>query len=651
MKRLVWLLASVATLAGAAAHAQAPATVSGVTVQAGKPAPLSAYGRLPNVEQAAISPDGSTVALIVTDGEQRKIVTQRLSDMKLTNIVGVGDNKVRALNWAGDNNLIITRSVTTAASAGDDRREYGMTFDFNLTTHRIRQLLSDMDVRTSSVVGVRTIDGKPALFVSGYSDREGGGAGIYRIDLNTDSPTLVEAGTRYTDGMELGPDGVVVAQTASNVRSGDWTLRIRNARGTWSDNRHIVISDVTDNPPALVGMGRDGKSLLVSERQGDHAVLREISPDGAWGEPLATPPDADPIHDPVTHKLIGYVAQVDDRSRYTFFDPQDQKYWNAVVKSFEGDPVQLVNWSSDRKKLLVLSDSPTEGPGYFVVDLKTLHSTWISNTYDKLKSSDISPKTVIHFKAADGLDLMAYLTLPRGRTPKNLPLIVFPHGGPQARDEPGFDWWAQAMASRGYAVLQVQFRGSYDFGRKFLEAGFGQWGRKMETDLSDGVRYLASQGTIDPKRVCIVGASYGGYAALAGPTLDPGVYRCAVSYAGPADMAKMTEWSLNHNGLGAEKYWIRFMGAETNRDQAFAAISPARFASRADAPILMIHGKDDTVVPLEQSEIMVGALKAAGKPVDLVVLPGQDHWLSHGDTRLKMLEATMDFVEKNNPPG
>jgi dipeptidyl aminopeptidase/acylaminoacyl peptidase len=206
------------------------------------------------------------------------------------------------------------------------------------------------------------------------------------------------------------------------------------------------------------------------------------------------------------------------------------------------------------------------------------------------------------------------------------------------------------MASRGYAVLQVNFRGSDGLGKALLEAGYGQWGRKMQSDLSDGVRHLVSQGTVDPKRVCIVGASYGGYAALAGATLDRGVYRCAVSVSGPSDLRRMVDWSSDRNGHTARRYWIRFMGAKDLRDPVLGEISPAAFVDKVEIPILMIHGKDDTVVPLEQSRIMAEALKKAGKPHELLVQPGEDHWLSRGDTRLQTLEATVAFLEKHNPP-
>jgi dipeptidyl aminopeptidase/acylaminoacyl peptidase len=218
------------------------------------------------------------------------------------------------------------------------------------------------------------------------------------------------------------------------------------------------------------------------------------------------------------------------------------------------------------------------------------------------------------------------------------------------RDEPGFDWWAQAMASRGYAVLQVNYRGSAGFGWNFLKAGFGEWGRKMQTDLSDGVRHLAAEGIVDPKRVCIVGASYGGYAALAGATLDPGVYRCAASIAGPSDMRRFVVWSKTQSGIEAQRYWSRFMGAEALRDPVLQQISPAMNADKTEIPILLIHGRDDTVVPLEQSQIMERALQKAGKPVEMVVMPGEDHWLSRGDTRLQMLSSVVGFLEKHNPP-
>jgi dipeptidyl aminopeptidase/acylaminoacyl peptidase len=222
-----------------------------------------------------------------------------------------------------------------------------------------------------------------------------------------------------------------------------------------------------------------------------------------------------------------------------------------------------------------------------------------------------------------------------------------PHGGPEARDYPAFDWWAQAFASQGYAVFQPNFRGSDGYGVKFRDAGFGEWGRKMQTDVSDGVAELAHEGLVDPKRACIVGASYGGYAALAGVLLQHGFYRCAVAVAGVSDLSAMINYVHDQEGDepgSGVRYWRAFMGAHADE------VSPIRKASSADAPILLVHGKDDTVVPFSQSQAMAAALKAAGKPVDLVVMPGEDHWLSREETRTTMLKASVAFVEKYDPP-
>ena len=273
--------------------------------------------------------------------------------------------------------------------------------------------------------------------------------------------------------------------------------------------------------------------------------------------------------------------------------------------------------------------------------------------FSALPPAWITQKQPIDYKAADGLPIHAYLTLPpdaalNGRPAKNLPLIVLPHGGPWVRDHVDFDWQTQVLASRGYAVLQPNYRGSGGAGIAFMDAGNGEMGRKMQTDLSDGVRYLVAQGLADPKRVAILGASYGGYAALAGATLDPGVYRCAVSIAGPSDVGAIISYlleSTNNMDTPAVVAWRRVLGDRSGWD----AISPAKQAAKAYCPILLIHGTDDTVVPISQSQRMESALKAAGKPVEFVTYKGQDHWETIGSARIDMMKAALAFLQKYNP--
>jgi len=616
-------------------------------------APLEAYGRLPSTEQVAISPNGQLLALVTTDGDKRVIIVQRVADRATVRAFAVGATKVREINWAGPDHLLLTTSATlsTPMQLTAAWQEWYFGLDINVKTGLQRQLLQGVpnSLNTLSQFPTpRVIDGKPYAFVEGtlFEDNTGRLA-LFRVDLETGKTTLAAAKTHDTIDWLVDANGEPLAEADFDAPGSLWTLKI-NHGGHWFAAKSMTTGI---SHPEILGLGRDGRAILLSDSQGDDLVVRELDPDAQdWSAPIEVQQDIDLIFAPSAGGLIGAHALVGDEDHYTFYAPADQVFWNALAKAYPGQRVTYVSASADRTQIVVLVDSPTEGPAYALVDRATHRATWIATAYDAVKVGDVSPVQPVSYKAKDGLALTGYLTLPTGKPPKNLPLIVFPHGGPAVRDTLGFDWWAQAMASRGYAVLQVNYRGSNGFGRAFLSAGFGEWGRKMQTDLSDGVRHLAAQGTIDPKRVCIVGASYGGYAALAGATLDPGVYRCAVDVSGISDMRRFVAWSKTQSDVSSQRYWDRFVGADGPTDPRLVAISPAAHAADADAPILLIHGKDDTVVPFEQSLIMADALKKAGKPYEFVVLNNEDHWLSRGETRLEMLEATMAFVEKNNPP-
>jgi len=241
--------------------------------------------------------------------------------------------------------------------------------------------------------------------------------------------------------------------------------------------------------------------------------------------------------------------------------------------------------------------------------------------------------------------LTGYLTLPADAVEKNLPLVVMPHGGPEDRDETGFDWLAQFIASRGYAVLQPQFRGSTGRGRAHADAGRHQWGLRMQDDVTDGVQALISQGIVDPKRVCIVGWSYGGYAALAGAAFTPDMYACAASIGGVSDLPVMLGVITRDGGRESDAfaYWRDHIGSPF--DPNVIAKSPARAAMTVRAPILLLHGTNDTVVPIEQSRLMASALRKARKPVEIIELTGEDHWMKTSSTsRIRTLTELERFL-------
>jgi dipeptidyl aminopeptidase/acylaminoacyl peptidase len=415
----------------------------------------------------------------------------------------------------------------------------------------------------------------------------------------------------------------------------------------------VLASGISNFGGVNLGRGRTPDTVLIDRPTADGGVQsQELSLSGA---PAADTPQggdtAARYFDRESGLWIGLAKDADEPEARMFAPALEAKV-SGVRKAFPGETVRLVSWSEDFQTMIVFTSGSGDSGAYWLVSIGTGKAEPLGYAYPEVEPDDVGPIQMVDWKAADGLSLHGVLSLPPGRPAKGLPLVVMPHGGPESRDYPVFDWWAQAFVSRGYAVFQPNFRGSSGYGAVFRNAGFGEWGRKMQTDISDGVAELARRGLVDPKRACIVGWSYGGYAALAGVTVQHGLYRCAFSMAGVSDPAEMISASmdLTQSDNSAERYWKAFMGVNFRYQSELNPYSPVKLAASADAPILLMHGDDDTVVPIGQSRGMDKALRQAGKPVDLVVLPNADHWLLHQDTRLTMAKASVAFVEKYDPP-
>ncbi len=640
------ILLPVMLLASAAIADVAPARA---------PPPIAAYGQLPGISNIEVSPDGTKWAAILGNDSRAEIQIRELATAKLLTATPIEKAKARRLEWAGPNHLLATVS-TTASAAGitGPRREWFMLIDFDLSRNKWNRMMGDITGAMNVVSGSPTPlieDGKAVVIVPGITFPGGRGAStLFRVALDSGRTKVSEIGNVDTDDWVVGPDGKALARADYDQESGEWQLFLRQ-------NGRLVraYSEVAPlDGPFIRGLGAGGDTILVSTRKSGVRQVHDVRiADGSWSPPRPELASDNLIGDPVTHRLIGTSDTGLDTVHTRFFAANDQSLWNAIARAFPGELVQLVSWTADRLTAIIAVDGSVNGNAYFIVDRKKHTADWLADAYPGVSVDVIAPKTLVHYVAADGLPIDAYLTLPRNRPAKALPLIVLAHGGPAARDYPEFDWWSQALASHGYAVLQPQFRGSGDLQPALRDAGFGEWGRKMQTDLSDGVRHLAKAGTIDPARVCIVGASYGGYAALAGPTLDRGVYRCASAVAGVSDLRRMLSTKISDTGSSRNqtlRYWQRFMGAASVNDPRLDTISPAYLADRVAVPIQLIHGKDDTVVRFDQSATMEKALRAAGKPVELVTLAGEDHWLSRAPTRVAMLTAMLAFLETHNPP-
>jgi dipeptidyl aminopeptidase/acylaminoacyl peptidase len=638
-------VARLAILAALAAGAQFPMLVRG--------APLELYGRLPNLEDVALSPDGSRIVFVRTTADRRTITGVSLADKKPLFQLNVGETKLRGIEWGDNDHLLIFTSATRLPPEllGVLTEFVGLQV-YDLRTRSTTILPVELPhVHMMNVVSGRLMiahtGGHTVLFIPGIYITDRTLPGLFRFDLQTYDEKLVREGTDATRQWLVNEAGEIVAEQDYFEHAQRWTLNaLRDGH-----MGEVAAGTAPVEYPQMLGFGPSGDQILMSALEEGEPVWRLLSlKDGTFGPPLAERRTlTTPIEDPHSHRMIGGVIG-GESPRYMFFDTDRQSQWESVARAFQGERVHLVSFSDDFRKVVLEVEGRAHGFLYVLVDLNTHQAGAIGEVYEGLgKPLEVRP---VEYAAADGLRISGYLTLPDGRPATKLPLIVMPHGGPAAHDTGDFDWWAQALAAQGYAVLQPNFRGS-NVTARLLAAGFGEWGRKMQTDLSDGVRYLATQGIVDPARVCLVGASYGGYAALAGATMQPDTYRCAVSVAGISDLSQWLKWVNDKQGLGrrsAERYLDRFMGVANPGDPGLTTLSPISHLDALKAPVLLIHGRDDTVVPFDQSEAMYAAMKRANKPVELVTLQREDHWLSRSDTRLQMLQATVGFLRAHNPP-
>lgn len=636
-------------LLSAAAIAFAGLVSAGGTIAA---PPLDVYGRLPGIERAAISPSGDRIAMIGVFDEQRRLIVID-KDRRPVFSTPVENHKLSDLRWADEQKIMLRVQKTVPLGVGftTGRAQLSNMIIISIDgapPWAIFDRVSGVTGGVRGFYGLARREGRLYGYFGGMTLDRGGGLPsgqpeLYQVDLDSRRTTLVAHRTSQGDWRDwiIGGDGKIVATMDFAGLRGDWT--IRNAA------RDIIAKGRAPTGGVdLISLGRAKDSILYFDHDddGDGHMFEQPLAGGEPSKILQEEDVASQITDKRTRQLIGFVRDGDIPEEH-FFDPGREKAMNAARKAFPGLSVDLVDWNDNFNRLILRTSGPGDPSSWWILDLATRRADILGMSYP-MSAADVGPMKMFRYKAGDGLDIGAVLTLPVGRAAKNLPVVILPHGGPSARDYPVFDWWAQALASRGYAVLQPNFRGSSNLGESFERAGHGEWGRKMQSDISDGLAALARDGIVDPRRACIAGASYGGYAALAGVTLQQGLYRCAVSVAGVANVAKMVSTDVMESAGNATL--IRLLRAEVGRGRDLKLVSPSAFADHADAPVLLIHGVDDLVVPYDQSRDMAAALTRAGKPVELVKLAGEDHDLARSETRLMMLKACLAFIEKHNPP-
>jgi dipeptidyl aminopeptidase/acylaminoacyl peptidase len=339
--------------------------------------------------------------------------------------------------------------------------------------------------------------------------------------------------------------------------------------------------------------------------------------------------------------LLG-VSLNEDSGAVLWLDADVKKLEEEIDQRVNGGGASVASVSEDHQRAIVLVGSADSPGAYFLYDRKSGSLTKLAFKNEAIKLARLNPVKTIRYKARDGLEIAAILTLPKGKN-RNLPLIVLPHGGPFARDSEEWDWWTQFLAERGYAVVQPNYRGSSGYGSEFAKKGQGEWGLKMQDDLNDAITYLAGEGIADASRVCIAGASYGGYAAFRAAQRDGKLYRCAISYAGVSDLERLRKYDAGFLNETAATEWLGKQAPD------FKAVSPIFHPEQFSIPMLVMHGKKDERVPVSQSREMVEKLRKAGKQVKYVEQPEADHYFRRSEDRLQFLQEMEAFLKEYNP--
>lgn len=655
MHKFLWLIAAVfAALVSPTLAAQAPAVApTTAPPKLADPIVIADFARVPFISQPRLSPDGTALAGLVNVKGAPGIAILNLfnnADRPIYITIPEGTNAY-SIRWVNNDNLVVGLYALLPMPDGQ-RFTVSRLMGINRKTSKLSRLLWNLNGQSAANVIWTASDGSPTILVEAqnsiYMGEEFWPA-IYRVNVETGKSNVVVRGRSLV--LDWFADGAGNVRAGSSYNDDRRQFKLIYRGETGGTFQTVDAADTRKQEvltaPFLFLPGTDNALAFQDNPQGRSAIyeinlktqqdLRTVytAPEGSEVESAVV------SHDGKTLLGVSYSGK---QSGMTWFDPDLSAVQAAIDKSVPGRSARIVSISADKSRMLLIIDRP-DSPGalyYFDINGEKLQRIAFFN--EALGSKPLNPVRMIQYTARDGLQIEAVLTLPRDRPAKKIPVIMLPHGGPWAQDTLTYDYWAQFLASRGYAVIQPNFRGSTGYGSAFVRKGEGQMGLAMQDDITDALAWAVKEGIADPKRACIVGASYGGYAAMWGIAKDPELYRCAVSIAGVANLRReVNDFGNYYMGGKYRDDWKRMT-------PDFAAVSPFNAVDRIKAPLLLIHGKKDITVDHGQSNAMFGKMRGAGKQVELVTLPEADHGFSREADRVTLLTALEAFLFKHNPP-
>lgn len=612
--------------------------------------PLQDFFRNPEMTGFSLSPDGSHLAwLAPVEGRMNLFVRKIVNDAGqlqpfanlmegATPITTVKDRDIPGFGWASNRRLVYMMD-----SGGDENFHL---WAVDLDGKNLKDLTPFPGVRAELIDSLRNDDDH---MIVGLNHRNPELHDAYRVNVNSGELTLLVENPGLYSGYVTDHAGVIRVATATDGVETALFYRANNKSAFEEILRTDFRESVSpqgfsfDNMElyALSNLGRDKQALVIL----DPASGKEL--EEIYAHPEV---DLDGAIFSEERELLTGVAYTTDKRHYHWFDPQRAKLQQTIDRQLPGLEGRIASTNRAETIFLVRSFSDRDLGAYYLLDTRVIEGqapamVKFLDAAPWLDPEQMAAMTPVKFPSRDGLTLHGYLTLPAGVEAKNLPLIVNPHGGPWVRDDWGFSPEVQFLANRGYAVLQVNYRGSTGYGRQFWEAGFRQWGRSMQDDLSDGVKWAIAEGIADPARVGIYGASYGGYATLAGLAYSPELYACGVDYVGVSNLLTFMNSLPPYWEQGRQMLYTMVGNPEDPQQrEEMAAASPALNAEKIVDPLLVAQGANDPRVVKPESDQMVAALRARGVEVPYLVKDNEGHGFHNEENQFEFYRAMEQFL-------
>jgi dipeptidyl aminopeptidase/acylaminoacyl peptidase len=599
----------------------------------------------PEIANAELSPDGTFISFLKPLNGVRNIWVKRI-DEPFDKAHPVTNDRKRPISgyfWSRDSKYVLY----VQDQAGDENfNVYAVDPQSPVPAGAVvpeARNLTDVKGVRAAIYAVPKKD--PDTIYIGLNDRDKAWHDLYAVHISTGERTLLRKNDARIASWKFDLDGQLrLAQRAAE--NGDTEILRVDPNGFTK----IYTCSIFEACNALE-FSQDGRQVYLMTNHGDQVnLMRLVLLDVASGREELIESDPHKRVDlccaffaPDTDALVA-TGYIDDKLRIVWRDKAHADDYELLLRKMPGLVVNSVRGTRNDQLWLVTFGSDVEPGVTYLFDRRTKALTFQFRLRDSLPRDQLAHTKPIHYRSSDGLEIPAYLTLPVGKVPKALPLVVTPHGGPWARDAWGYHAAAQFFANRGFAVLQPNFRGSTGYGKKFVDAGNHEWGRKMQDDITWGVRYLISQGIADPKRVAITGGSYGGYATLAGVTFTPNLYAAAVSNVGPSNLITLLSTIPPYWEAGRRSLYARIGDPTTPAGRAqLEKQSPLNFADRIKTPLMVVQGANDPRVNKSESDRIVVALRDRGFPVKYLVAGDEGHGFATPLSTVAMFAVVEQF--------